>query len=361
MRISRWTVAVVLVATACTAETPIIDPTGTPSISPTPAVTKRPAVRAVRAAVVHDGTVVVYDPVADTTMDVATAAGVRGLRWIDRDTLAIVQEGSGVTVVQSMDVESRAVRELGRVDGSLLAFDLSADGAVLAALVSRGGDPVLEIRYLSGDQAVLRSATIPQVGRGVSLDDEIRLAFSPSGALLLLTDTAAASSEDPERSHLQIRRLDGSLAFDVSGSRAPTMARWLRDESVVFRSADGIRRWRPGGSSSTGIADLGAFYNPSVSPNGRSIAFDTGARNVRVQARRLDLATGEVTDVGPPGRFRPIYAAGDAIWTQIANRCTPGCDQPVVGGPEVFSFNPVDGKERLLRLPTLEMIALAYA
>lgn len=362
MRLRLSIVAGVVLLSACTATTPQINPSGsasTPSASPTR--TRVKAVRAVTAAVVYDDTILIYDPATDRHAELATGVGVRGLRWLDRDTLAVVQEGNGVSIVKTIDTSTREVAELDRIDGSLLAFDIADDGSMLAGLVVRGGDPTFEIRYLSGDRAVLRSTTIPQVARGGSVDDQIAVSFSPGGSHVLVVDTAAKASPDRELSPLQIRRLDGSLVYDLSSNRGPTMARWLPDDSLVFRSSDGVRRWQPGQSSSSSVASLSAFYGPWPSPNGRSIAFDTGARNTRVQVRRLDRATGSVTNIGPPGRFRPVYAAGDAIWMQVAQRCTPGCTSPIVGGPEVYAFNPSDGKERLLSLPTLEQIAVFYA
>lgn len=138
------------------------------------------------------------------------------------------------------------------------------------------------------------------------------------------------------------------------------MAAWAPDGSLVFRSADGIRRWRGGSVSSARVGDLSAFYGPWVAPNSRFVAFDTGARSTKVQVRRLELRSGKVFDLGPPGRLSPVYARVDAIWMQIAQRCEPGCAKPVVGGPRVFSLDPRDGSEEVLMLPTLDGIAVWY-
>ncbi|MFP5225611.1 MAG: hypothetical protein ACLGH3_08710, partial [Actinomycetota bacterium] len=326
---------------------------------PTPV--RMPTPKAKKAVVVDEGIIKLYQVETDTISELATGQGVRDLRWLDANTISLVQDGTSTAVVKAIDIASRSLSEIDRVDGNLLAYDIHPDRSVMAALVARSaGQPALELRYLVGERPVQRLSLIPHEGRGVGWDDQIWIRFSPSGDLFAMVDTAASVSEDPQRSPLQVRRLDGSLIFEVGAGRGPTMAAWAPDGSLIFRSDDGVRRWRSGNSSSSRAAAISNFYDPWVAPNSRFAAYDTGARSTRVQVRRVEIRSGKVSDIGPPGRMNPVYARVDTLWMQIAQRCEPECLQPVVGGPQVFAINPNDGKERLIKLPTLEGVALWY-
>lgn len=364
MRRTIALLSVLLASTACTAGTPVVDPTDT--VIPTgtatgPTAKPKPAKQARTAAYLANDAIWIYDVATDRATELATGTGVQQLAFLDADTLSLSQPTGVDTVIRSIDLQTRSTAELDRVEGDVFSYDISSDGAVLAVLALRGDKVVAEIRYLVGDRAVLQMTTIEQVGRGFSVDDQIAIAFSPDDQLVLLVDTAAVAVEDPERSPLQVRRLDGTLAYEIGAGRSPTMATWAPGGALYFRSDDGIRRWKSGDASSSAVADLSAWYHPSVSPNGRFVVYDTGAVTLNVRTRRLNLQTSEVTDVGPRGRFNPVHARTDEVWTQIAQRCEPDCETNIVGGPQVYATNLATGVERRLALPTLERLSLWFA
>jgi hypothetical protein len=347
--------------TACTARTPVVDPTGTASPTLSPTSSPRPTIEPttpVRAAVINDGGISLYEVATGALERLATGSGLANLSWLGPTELAVVVDGAGSATLRTIDTASRASTDVLTVDGDLLAYGFDRERTALATMVATASGFVdVEIRYLVGGFAVQAVTTMRLDGSDRTLDVQFATSFSPDGQRLLIVHTENASGTE-ETAPLQVRRLDGSLEYWVDSDRDPTEATWLPDGSLVFRSLDGVRRWKPGKSQSSALGDLSTWYAPWVGPNGRVVAYDTGRFSRRVQVRRVNVLTGVVTDIGPPGRANPVYAAGNEIWTQIVQRCRPDCFEPFVLGPIVYALNPNTGEERVISLPTLEGLAL---
>lgn len=353
-------IAAVLILSGCTASTPIVDPTPT-DVSPSPTETaKAKTPRAVRAAVIVDDQLFAYEVKTDTVTELATGSGLEQPLWLNKRDIAVAQRFGTVSSIEVVDSTTRSSRELLRVNGDLFSFDVSDDQGMVATMTLADGFATVDLNYLIGERAVQRVTAMPVEGRGLSFDDQFLVALSPDEQRLLIVNTASPDGTG-DTAALQVRRLDGSLEYSVDSDRAPTAAAWLPSGGLVFKSLDGVRRWKPGSTSSVGVASLSVWYSPSASPNAKAVAYDTGRLTRRVQVRRVILATGEVTDVGPTGRANPIFAATNQIWTQIVQRCEPDCQDPFVLGPVVYAINPSTGKERVLQLPSLERIAVWYA
>lgn len=350
----------VFALTACTASTPIVDPTNTASPSPTASPTPKPTIvpkQPVRAAVVVDGTIQLYDVATDTVTPLASGGTLSNLSWTSATEVAVVQAGSGSSTLRTIDTRTGAASDVLAVTGELLAYGFDAQRTVLATMVGVDGFVEVELRYLVGERATHRLTTMPFDLSERTLDDQFAATFSPDGERLLIVHT---ENEDGSESTapLQVRRLDGTLEYWIGSDRDPRAAAWMPDGSLVFRSLDGARRWKPGRTESSPVGDVSSWYDPSPGPAGRLVAYDTGRVSRNVQVRRVNVLSGKVNDVGPPGRAHPIYAAANTIWTQIVQRCRPDCAQPYVLGPIVYAINPTSGKERVLSLPTLDGLAL---
>jgi hypothetical protein len=351
-----------LTLSACTASTPIVEPTGSasPSVSPSPSVTKSPVVplEPVRAAVIYDGSIHVYDVQADRSVPLVGGPGMSGLTWISANELAVAQNGSGTAAVRSIDARTGSFGDLISVNGQILAFAVDQMRSVVAVMIERSDGFVdVELQYLIGDRAVHRIASFEATGSKDELGEQQLLKFSPDGQRLVIVNTEISFGTEA-KAGLQVRRLDGRLEYWVGTDREPTQANWLADGSLVFRSLDGVRRWKPGRDSSLPVDQLSTWFAPWGSPNGKLVAYDTGRVTKNVQVRRVNVFSGKVVDVGSPGRANPIYAAQDAIWVQGVQRCRPDCDEPYVLGSLVYSINPATGEEKPLQLPSLDGLAL---
>lgn len=350
-----------LAVAACKAATPAVDPTGTgsPTLSPSPTATETSTPKVpVRAAVFADGAIQLYDVASDTVTPLANGAGIFGLTWVSADELAFGQDGTGTSSIRTINRSSAATVDVLSLEGDLLAFGFDPQQTSVATMVATAdGFVEVEVHYLVGDRAVQRVTAMRLDGNDDVLGSQFSVAYSPGGGRLLVVQTANASGSEAS-APLQVRSLDGRLEYWVDADREPTQATWLSDGSLVFRSLDGVRRWKPGKTESSPIGDLSTWFSPSASPAGRLVAYDTGRLTKHVQVRRVHALTGEVVDVGPAGRAQPIFAAQNEIWTQIVQRCRPDCLEPFVLGPLVFAVNPRTGEERQLRLPTLDGLAL---
>lgn len=352
----------VLAGVACTAQTPTVDPSRPPTGATTtvrPTRTALPPKVPVRAAVIQDGTIILYEVAGDSTRPLVAGTGISQLSWLSGTELALAQAAPGGATIRILDARTAASSDALAVSGRLLDYDFDPQRSAIAVLVAddEHGFVEAEVHYLVGDRAIQRMAVTDLVGREPGLETQFAAEFSPDGERILFVQTENPDGEGPT-APLQVRGRDGVLEYWVDADRAPTAATWLPDGTLMFRSRDGVRRWKPGRTSSSSIDGLSSWYAPWPAASGRHVAFDSGRTSTSVRVRRLNLANGRVVDVGPAGRAHPVYAAHDEIWVQIAQRCTPRCPEPVVLGPVVSAIDLATGRERRLSLPTLEGLAL---
>jgi hypothetical protein len=187
----------------------------------------------------------------------------------------------------------------------------------------------------TGSQLVIaplrgRAATVPLPPAAPGATPEVR--FSPDGRLLLLVDTAFASS-GPAANTLQVRRLDGTLLFGAAARDAT----WADGRRLYFWDAAGVR-----------VADLAIgtvrtilpgvrWYDPFTSPDGRQVVFELRGESGLPRLELLDTATDRVLggferDGGHQARF----VSPTEIWFHEA------------GSPEIRSLDV----ERLTEAPT---------
>ena len=159
-------------------------------------------------------------------------------------------------------------------------MDWAADGRTLAYLTlndDNKGSSLVAHLFTPGASPRRLWESRKWAGRGGSQLDEISIAWSPDGTLLLIVvsplDTAIEGDKIVESGTIFVLRRDGSEAVH---SRFGTMARWSKDgKSIVYRGLGNDTTWHLFTLSSKTDANLtlpAAALRPALSPNGTRIA-----------------------------------------------------------------------------------------
>ena len=102
------------------------------------------------------------------------------------------------------------------------------------------------------------------------------------------------------------------------------------------------------------------WFDPSVSPDGRQIAFDSGLESPRVQVKLFDVRARTVRTISKPGRALPVYAGANTIWVQVVEQCKGDCPLPTTLRNIVYALDTRSGRERSLALQTLDQIDVLF-
>lgn len=343
-------------ATPVTVESPLPTLTDLPSIEPSPTP---PPLIARRAVYQLGGVLYVYDVNADRVSQLTEPSNVRQPRWVDDERISFVRDAPGgrASALLVLDVASRNLEQLFQVPTGIATYDWSPDLDTVAYVTVDDFD-YPQIHYRSvGTGSVRTVATLArQLGREGVDDDQVRVDFSPDGELVLIVYTLAEGDQDvpPEASQLQIRTVDGSLAYGADHADRPTMGTWTPDGSAVFfRIERGARAWLSAGGTLRGIPRSPRWYNPTVSPNGRLVAFDTGPSDPGVRVRLLDMRSGELTNFSRRGRALPVFATNRTVWAQRVRACSGECLVPAEFVTQVFAIDVRSGEERRLAMRSL--------
>jgi hypothetical protein len=204
--------------------------------------------------------------------------------------------------------------------GTIEAWDWSPDGKTLAYFA--GGQLWLK----TGNQSAAPIASFQgQGGRGGGWDDEIAIRFSPSGTYFVLVHTVTIPNT------FQIRRAtDGAVVWSSPSTdvRAPgfaTMAVWSRGvDRLWFRDGSGVRRWDPSGTVTTMVPGL-KWYEPSISPDGGTIAYVVVDAQVNPRVELLDLPSLKVQALPSPLRWGPMFVStGLLLYVRAQGGGVPG-------------------------------------
>ena len=361
-----------LVLVGCTAGTPIASPTPPRTHSPTPSASATPrptppAPVARQAVFAADAALWLYDVKTNIVTQLATGSALRQPRWVSKTKVSFLQDAGTQTAIQMIDLTTRQVTDVATVRDGINVYAWSPDRETIAYL-STDPSAYPHLVYLSaaGDSVRQPVATLARaLGRGSDISDQSVIRFSPDGAAVLVVYTPAdgdpAHPVNREQGQFQVRGLDGSLQFWSDQTGEPTMGVWSGDgRRVYFRTKQGVRLWKVGASRSVSVRGIPAWFDPWASPDGRFVAFDTGARSTAVVVRSFDLRTGARKDVSPAGFFHPVVADAHTVWAQRVTPCDPGCIEPVQPGPEVFAFDTVTKASRKLTLTSLLDLDVRY-
>lgn len=363
-------VALVLVAAACSAPTPEIEPTGaspTPTAaSPTPTATKARA--QARFAVYSSGTdIVVYDVKEDRARSVATAGSLVQPSFLTRTLIAFVQESleTSLGILLTLDLRTGEQREVFRVDDGIQAYGFNPDRTAVAYLTRDDrGFPRLRIRSLVGQETTRSVATLARaLGREFTPDDQVKIEWERRGRRFVVVYTPADGDGDTpdQQSQLQVRDARGELLFAADHDTDPTMAVWSPNGNrLYFRSSRGALVWQANDGALGAVVGGERWFDPWPSPSGRRLAYDTGQFDPGARIRVLDLRNGGVTQVGMRGRFHPVFASERFIWAQELEECTGECLFPTSPGNRVFRINRRNGREKRLAITKLVGVDVWY-
>ena len=275
-------------------------------------------------------------------------------RFRDRTHVTYVSSNVGL---MEYDLSSGRSHVLQRLPGRVRAYDWSPDGATLAYYGPYSDDGPTELHIVGSGPARLRPF-VPILGRGGYVNhDETRIEWAPDGRHLLLEDTALDTSPDQT---LYILNADGS---DAAAPRLGTWSRWSADGSTVYclcstAAAQADWRWQAiDTANGVGTPILpAAGPRPSLSPDGRSLAFDDGA----------DTPTVYVADTKKPdskprflarGAIAPIWLGPTHLAFTNTRPCPRNPDACLAGGHGSM-FEP-DGTASMIDLTTDRRSALA--
>ena len=355
---------------ACSATTPEIvnspAPSGSeaPSITPTPS--KAPALIARKAVYQLDGVLWLYDVSSDAVSALTEPARVRLPRWMDAKRVSFVRDASDgrASALLVLDLETRRLEQLFQVPTGIATYGWSPDLETVGYVTVDNFDfPQIHYRSI-GSGSVRTVATLArQFGREFVDDDQLRVEFSPDGELILIVYTIAGGegSVPREESRVQIRAKDGSLVFAADDADNPTMGLWAPDGSAVYYRIDrGARAWLTAGGALRGVPNSPVWYDPSISPNGRLVAFDTGASDPQVRVRLLNLRDGKLSNLSKRGRARPVFATDRTVWAQRVRACRGECFVPGELVNQVFAIDVRSGEERQLAIRSLAHADVLY-
>jgi Tol biopolymer transport system component len=370
----RAVIALALLLTGCPAKTPIVVPTADPSPSgsvapsPEPSPSTKAAPVAVRAAYVEGDGLFLYDVAKDSVQQILAGGGMRQPRFMNRDTIAFLRdEGTGTAVI-AYDVRTQSLTTLHTSNAPIGAWSPRSDNEEIAYVATdQNAYPQLRYRALVGNASTLVVTTLARAfGREADLSEQTLVRWSPDARRTLMVFTPADGEGDPvpdSAAQLQVRGADGRLEFAPPQAQQATQAAMSPDgRKVYYRSSAGTRMWDAATRATAAVPGRPPiWFNPTVSIDGRALAYDTGATSAKVRVEVLDLRNGTRTQVGPTGRVHPVYATLRTLWTQSVAPCPAECLTDVTPGREVFATDLRNGNERKLALTSLQDLAVHYA
>ena len=278
-----------------------------------PTTTAPAAAHSGRVVWAEKGDIWLYDAKTDKRRALTTDGTAR------HDFKPRFRDGSRVTYLTSheefgpdptlleVDLIGGQRRTLQQLPGYIRAYDWNPDGMRLAYYNVLSDDGKTELHITGDGPAHLRRfAAIEGRGRFINWD-ETRIEWSPNGHRLLVVDTALDTAVGPSSAKtLYVLNADGT---DAIAPGLGTWARWSADSRTIYcLCATHPNRddcsWQaidvPGGTRTPLLIPAGA--RPSLSPDGRLLAYDDGA----------DTPSVSVLDLRSPGG-RPRIVARSAI------------------------------------------------
>lgn len=213
-------------------------------------------------------------------------------QFTGRNTVSFV-EGSeeqkpGVAMFELAFKAGSTAKELFRVEaGNIFRYDWSPDGSSVAFLnFNDEGASALQI-WTRSDGKIRSVKSFPELlGRGVGLEDEVSVAWSPDGKSILVVDTFR---DPPLTVTMWVLDLDGK---DIVPARAGTFGRWGSDsKTIYYKDYSGSGDWfrlSLSNNKTTTLAIPDQRLNPAVSPGGGFIALNDGGSKPSVYVFDLE-------------------------------------------------------------------------
>lgn len=282
---------------------------------------------------------------------------------------------SGVLWVHFLSAtELGYVKRSGDAPGStntLVRLDLAAHNS--QTLVS-GQQPIDDfswstdrsaVAYRSQDQVFVRHGNAAPVA--VTLPPMATLGEDFAGssfqqALRLSSDGHYLSIVDTRSGRLQVfDAATGAMVWGATPGTASdirTMAVWSRDgHRLYWRDNAGVHRWDPPNTLTTIVPGL-TWYEPSVSPDGNSVAYTVRSQQTFVpHVEVLDLRTGQRQSASPTLRAGAVFASSSTIWYG-GETFTPNQLPSSSRTAQLFSYDLASHQETLLPLAAGDWLEL---
>jgi hypothetical protein len=323
-------------AAACAQSPSAVSTSPTARTTPTPAPAGGYRVL-FTASTANANQIFLYDSASSTPQQLVTlgAGAPPEAHFVSAQKIAYVDGSSspGSTKIMSLELGTHATTTEATVNGNVLAFAYSHDGALLAYLLhdSSSGSAALHVRR-GGQDFTYQLNTV--LGRGVGRDDELRLEYAPDDKYLLMVDTFVGNQGTaPETGQfLVFRTADNTVAFvPPSGVSAnATMAAWARHtDRLYYRDQVGVRTWDAGVASVGTLATALHWYDPAPSADDHWFAFTDIDSRFMPHVRLYDLQSNQTVATVSAPRSRPIFVTADTIWYLEEQACQSEC----LGGP----------------------------
>ncbi|HEY2599641.1 MAG TPA: hypothetical protein VGJ79_14320 [Candidatus Dormibacteraeota bacterium] len=200
-------------------------------------------------------------------------------------------------------------------DGASWAYRKAEVSGVSTHLVVGGKDVLLLNRRLIG-------AEVGPVWGPVD-----QLAFSATGQFLLTYTLFAAPDELP---NFVVFALDGSIGFKNASAKFGTWDRsgdrlYFLAATTAAGIAGAVKSLDPGGQPVARSPKLTSYFWPTLSPDGRTLVFDTYGAQQFPHPWRLDIASRVKTQLSSATSTQPVFTAPLVIWSNegIPCKCAP--------------------------------------
>jgi hypothetical protein len=171
-----------------------------------------------------------------------------------------------------------------------------------------------------------------------SEEGAVLIAFSPNGQFVSMIDGVGRAGSD-----LQIRRIDGSLVTESTGSGSGvTMGVWSGD-SFYFRDSGDVKVWHDG--VITTLRAVLPWLRPKASPGGGQVVFYTRGSDGLARVSVIDTKSGVVKPLSDQARIAPVFLSSRYVWYQGERLC-------VAGDQCVFNHTVLTGKTYIYDLTT---------
>jgi hypothetical protein len=267
------------------------------------------------------------------------------VQWLSASDFLLTVSGQAYRLLE-VDVARGSVTTFRELEQGVFLASLSPDRAWLATMAT-GGDGSTIVR-LSGPSGARTLVTYPQAGgHGGTIYGfgGPNVEFSPDGSLVMAVDYEA-NRVDSAIPNLQVFDLNGSRL--VSANKG-SWAVWA-GTSLFYDGGDGkVYKWIRGGAPVAALQS--GWLEPSVSPDGQSVAYLVSTAGSSFALNSMDTRTGVATTMRASGqRIYPLFVNGAVIWTSELVDCV-NCYGGTNPTGKVFAYDTATGTERAVALP----------
>ena len=282
----------------------------------------------------HDGTTVLRDYADVNHPYTACSFGSRfDLQLLDARHLLVPGRGSNLYAVADLSQARVQWFQLPTQIPSLLAIAPSFDTVAWLTADLPSNTDEIHLTTHAGDR-VVASVPNPHGGRCGSSEDSKSAGYSRSGQHLFVLDQPI-----PTLNSLVV--LEGNrVALRVAPDSAPwtrgdqpAMALWSpTSDTLYYRKAGDVWLWTPAHGPQIFLPGV-AWYYPTISPDGRHLAYAVAGADGLHDTYLVDLQTGGSPQrIGNGHRNLPAFLNSTQLWFKSESQgiCGPGGNQPLV-------------------------------